>query len=73
MHPVLDLDVCEEVGNGSYAVLDTLELQQGYTYELWMEIVSSDVVGSRGPAAVEASSSSTLDVDFRILKAPATP
>jgi hypothetical protein len=68
-----DLDLCEEIGNGSYAVLDTLELQEGYSYELWMEIYSSDNVGSSGPAAAEASSASTLDVDFRFLKAPAAP
>jgi hypothetical protein len=70
--PGWELDVCEEVGNGAYAVADTLELRQGYTYELWVEIVSADIVGSAGPAAAEASSAATFDVDFRILKAPLT-
>ena len=65
-----ELDVCDEIGEGSFSVTDTLELDAGEVYEV--RAGTRSFVGRRSTddAAVESASSTSLDVEFQILRRP---
>ena len=62
----LEFDVCEEIGPGVFTFNDTMGLEIGRFYEVYVSTQTSDYFGTSSDNEIQTSGSAVWDVDFRI-------